>query len=65
MCAESRKENIVVVPCVGIVAILPKAGPDGGALLLDHGPFIRNRLGRADIANELFHYTRVSVTVGA
>lgn len=39
-----------------IPALFSKAGSYGGTLLLDHRPLIRNGLGRADIANELFHW---------
>ena len=36
-----------------VAALLPEAGADGGALLLDHGALVGDGLGCADVADEL------------
>jgi hypothetical protein len=43
-------------PHIGVVALFPKAGPNGGALLLHHRSLIGNRLRGPHIPNELLHY---------
>lgn len=43
------------VPKAMICTLFSEARPDCRALLLDNGPLVRNSLGRADIADELFH----------
>lgn len=39
-----------------IVALLPEAGSDGGALFLNYGSLVGDRLGGSDIANKLLDY---------
>lgn len=43
-------------PDAMVMALLSEAGAYGSTLLLDHRPFVCDRLGRADIANKLFHW---------
>lgn len=35
------------------MALLPKRRPDGSTFLLDNRPFVGNRLGGSDVADEL------------
>ena len=44
-------------PNTMVGTLLPKAGTNRSTLFLDNGSFVRYRLGRAHIANELFHYS--------
>lgn len=39
-----------------IVALLPEAGSNGGALFLNYSSLVGDRLGGADIANKLLDY---------
>jgi hypothetical protein len=43
------------------VALFTEAGSDGSTLFLDNGSLIGNRLGRSDIADELFDCSQVSM----
>lgn len=45
-----------------IVALLTKAGTDRSTLLLDNGSLVGNRLGRANIADELFYYSTQNIS---
>ena len=47
-------------PHARVVALLPKAGPDGGALLLDDGTLVGDGLGSTHIADELLHWPCLS-----
>jgi hypothetical protein len=49
------------VPDVRIVALLTKAGSDSSTLFLNDGPLVSDRLGRSDVADELFDCSRVSM----
>lgn len=44
-------------PHVGVVALLPEAGANGGALLLDNGALVGDGLCGAHVANELLDWT--------
>lgn len=43
------------------MALFTEAGSDGSTLFLDDGSLVGNRLGRSDIADELFDYSQVSM----
>lgn len=45
-------------PYAMVVALLAEAGSDRGALFLDDGSFVGNRLGRTHVADELLHCGR-------
>ena len=44
-------------PNAMVGTLLPKAGTNRSTLFLDDGSFVRYRLGRANIADELLHYS--------
>ena len=46
------------LPNAMIRALLSEARPDCRAFLLNDGPLVGNGLGRADVADELFHYEK-------
>jgi hypothetical protein len=50
---EVEELGDVVAADIGVVALLAKAGTDGGALLLDDGALVGDGLCSADIADEL------------
>lgn len=52
-------------PDIGVVALFPKAGANGSAFLLDHGPFVGNRFGGAHITDELLHYESLATCTPA
>jgi hypothetical protein len=43
------------------MALFSKRGSNSGALLLNHGTFIGNGLGRSDIPNELLDYRQIEL----
>ena len=46
----------IPIPQIRIMALLPKTGANGSALLLHDRSLVGDRLGGAHIADELFHY---------
>lgn len=51
-----------MIPQIGIMALLAKAGSDGRALLLHHRPLVRDRFGGAHIADKLLYYCMILVS---
>lgn len=60
-----RRVGVGHTPHARVVALLPKAGPDGGALLLDDSTFVGDGLGSAHITDELLHWPCLSFKVQA
>lgn len=50
-------------PDIVIMSILTKARTNGSTLLLDHSTLVCNRLGGANVSNELFDYIQVRLDI--